>query len=316
MARTTLDTTVPDLTGKLAVVTGASDGVGLGLAARLALAGAEVVLPVRNPAKGEAALERIRIEAPWAKVSTRELDLSSLDSVAALGRTLNDEGCPVDILVNNAGVMTPATRHTAEGGALELQFATNHLGHFALVAHLLPLLRAAGGRVTSQASIGARQGRLAWDDLQSEQKYEPLKAYNQSKLALMLFALELHRRSLAGGWGITSNVAHPGLTSTNLQSSGRNMGREKETTWMDTVFRRLSRTGLLVQSVDRGLLPALYAATSPQAKGGAFYGPAGPGHLTGPPTEQALYRSAAGEEDARRIWEVSEALAKVEYPGV
>jgi NAD(P)-dependent dehydrogenase (short-subunit alcohol dehydrogenase family) len=314
MARTRPDTAVPDLTGRLAVVTGASDGVGLGLAARLARAGAEVVLPVRDPAKGAAALDRIRAGAPAAKVSTRELDLSSLESVAALGRTLDAEGRPIDILVNNAAVMAPATRHTSDDG-LELQFATNHLGHFALTARLLPLLRAAGGaRVATQASIGARQGSFAWDDLQAERDYKPMKVYNQSKLALLMFGVELQRRAAAGGWGITSTLAHPGLTSTNLQASGRNMGRTRQTTWMDRSFKRLSRLGFLVQTVDDGLRPVLYAATGPQAKGGAFYGPGGIGQLTGPVVEQPLYRSARSEDEARRIWRVSEQLAGVRFP--
>jgi len=139
-------------------------------------AGAEVVLPVRNSAKGKAALARIRAASPDAKVSTRELDLASLDSVAALGGTLREEGRPIDILVNNAGVVTPATRHVTQDG-LELQFGTNHLGHFALVAHLMPLLRAGRARVTTMSSFGARSGWIAWDDLQSERSYKPMRAY-------------------------------------------------------------------------------------------------------------------------------------------
>jgi NAD(P)-dependent dehydrogenase (short-subunit alcohol dehydrogenase family) len=312
MPRTKLNTAVPDLTGKLVVVTGASDGIGRGLAQRLAQAGAEVVMPVRNPAKGATAVEQIRRTIPGAKVSTRALDLASLDSVAELGRTLNAEGRPIDILINNAAVMTPATRHTTEDG-LELQFGTNHLGHFALVAHLLPLLRAAGARVTTQSSIAARSGTFAWDDLQSEKKYKPMKAYGQSKLAITLFGLELQRRSTAGGWGITSTLSHPGLTSTNMQASGPNMGRAKPSR-MDSAFKRLSRLGLLVQTVDNGLLPALYAATSPDAKPGAFYGPSGLGQLTGPPVEQELYKTARDETEARRIWRTSEDVAQVHYP--
>jgi NAD(P)-dependent dehydrogenase (short-subunit alcohol dehydrogenase family) len=314
MPRTKLDVTVPSLSGKLAVVTGASDGIGLGLAEQLAGSGAEVVLPVRNPAKGEAALARIRAASPRAKVSTRELDLASLDSVMALGGMLREEGRPVDILVNNAGVMNPPSRLVTQDG-LELQFGTNHLGHFALVAHLMPLLRAGRARVTTMTSFGARHGRIAWDDLQSERSYKPMRAYNQSKLANMLFGLELDRRSRAGGWGITSNLTHPGLTSTNLQASGPNLGRKGES-GMARLFKRLSRSGFLVQTVAGGLLPALYAAASPQAKGGTFYGPGGFAHLTGAPVEQEVYRSARSEADARRIWEVSELLAQVEFAAV
>jgi NAD(P)-dependent dehydrogenase (short-subunit alcohol dehydrogenase family) len=303
------DVSVPDLTGKLAVVTGASDGIGLGLAGRLARAGAEVIMPVRNAAKGAAAIARV-----GGNVSTRTLDLASLESVAALAATLNAEGRPIHLLVNNAAVMMPATRHTTADG-FELQFGTNHLGHVALVARILPLLQAGRARVTTQSSIGARSGTIDFDDLQSERRYSPTSAYNQSKLANMLFALELDRRSRAQGWGITSNVAHPGFTSTNLQASGPNLGRKRPSP-MDQIFRRLSRWGLLVQTVDTGLLPSLYAVTSPEAQGGHFYGPDGFAHLTGGPTEQKVYASARDEAIAARLWDVSNRLAGVEFAAV
>ncbi|MFG1867341.1 SDR family oxidoreductase [Micromonospora arborensis] len=308
-----LDLTVPDLTGKLAVVTGGSDGLGLGLATRLARAGAEVVLPVRNPAKGAAALEAVRSAAPAAVVSTRELDLASLDSVAALADTLLGEGRPIHLLINNAGVMTPPTRNaTAEG--FELQFGTNHLGHFALNGRLLPLLRAGRARVTTMSSSAARSGRFDWDDLQSTRRYAAIRAYNASKLATLHFGLELDRRSRAGGWGIVSNVAHPGTTMTNLYASGPNLGRSRPSPH-HAVLSRLARWGVLVHSVDAGLLPALYAATSPQAQGGRFYGPDGLGQFTGKPTELAVYRSARSTDDAARLWTESERLVGVRFPG-
>ena len=162
-----------DLHGRLAVVTGASDGIGLGLARRLARAGAEVVLPVRNPDKGRAALATIAGNA-----SLRTLDLASLESVAALADTLTAEGRPIDILINNAAVMTPPTRYTTVDG-FELQFGTNYLGHFALVARILPLLAAGRARVTTQVSIAAWSGRMNWDDLQFEHDYRPMAAYGQ-----------------------------------------------------------------------------------------------------------------------------------------
>ena len=177
-----------DLSGQRVVVTGASDGIGLELAAQLATAGAEVVLPVRNPTKGEAALRTIRERAPQADVSVRELDLSSLASVAALGETLRAEGLPIHVLVNNAGVMTPPERQTTVDG-FELQWGTNHLGHVALVGQLLPLLRAGGARVTSQLSIAANQNAISWDDLNWERSYDGAKAYSQSKIALGLFGV-------------------------------------------------------------------------------------------------------------------------------
>ncbi|WP_371611945.1 SDR family oxidoreductase [Streptomyces clavifer] len=220
------DVTVTDLRGELAVVTGASDGLGLGLAVRLARAGAELILPVRNAAKGAAALDRIRTDVPGARLSTRVLDLASLASVEGLADTLKAEGRPINLLINNAGVMTPATRHTTADG-YELQFGTNHLGHMALTSRLLPLLRAGRARVTTVTSSAARNGTIDWDDLQSEKRYAPVRAYGRSKLANLLFAVELNRRSTAGGWGIVGNAAHPGTTLTNLYASGPNLGRTR-----------------------------------------------------------------------------------------
>ncbi|MEW9528337.1 SDR family oxidoreductase [Microbispora sp. NPDC049125] len=305
------DLSVPDLTGKLAVVTGASDGIGLGLAVRLAQAGADLVLPVRNPVKGNAAVTRIHAAAPGAVVGLRELDLASLDSVAALADKLNAEGRPVHILVNNAGVMTPPTRHTTADG-LELQFGTNHVGHMALVGRLLPLLRAGQARITTMSSSAARTGKIDWEDLQSERKYSPIRSYGMSKLANLIFGLELDRRSQAAGWGIVSNVAHPGTTLTNLYASGPNMGRQRPSPH-EAIMKRLFRLGLFVQTVDKGMLPALYAATSPNAQGGRFYGPDGLGQFTGAPTELAVYKRARDEAAAARLWDVSERLAGVTF---
>ena len=294
-----------DLRGRLAVVTGATDGIGRGLAARLAAAGATVVIPARDPAKAKRVTDEI-----GGDVSARTLDLASLASVAALAETLKREGRPIDILVNNAAVMAPHTRHeTADG--FELQFGVNHLGHVALVAGLLPLLAAGRARVTTQSSVVVRTARIDFDDLQSVRSYAPMTVYGQSKLAIMLFALELDRRSRAAGWGLTSNVSHPGLTSTNLQASGPNMGRARRSP-LDAIFKRLSRLGLLVQTVDGGLLPALYAATSPDAQGGHFYGPKGFAHFTGPPAEQEIYRPASDLAAASRLWDESARLAGVD----
>jgi NAD(P)-dependent dehydrogenase (short-subunit alcohol dehydrogenase family) len=303
------DITIPDLTGKRAVVTGASDGIGLGIALRLAAAGAEVVMPVRNPRKGEEAAARIRERIPDANVSLRALDLSSLASVEELGKTLLDEDRPLHILVNNAGVMTPPDRRTTADG-FELQFGTNHLGHFALVHHLLPLLRAGRARVTSQVSVAANRNAINWDDLNWERSYNGMRAYSQSKIAFGLFGLELDRRSKAGGWGITSNLSHPGVAPTSLLAARPELGRAKDTLGV-RLIRTLSARGVLVGTVHTAQLPALHAATSPEAKGGAFYGPSGPGHLGGPPAEQKPYTRLRGIEDAQRIWRMSEELVGV-----
>ncbi|MGA5412368.1 SDR family oxidoreductase [Streptomyces pseudogriseolus] len=312
MPRKPIDITVPDLSGRRAVVTGASDGMGLELAARLAAAGAEVVMPVRNPRKGEAAIATIRESHPAADVSLRELDLSSLSSVAALGRTLAEEGLPIHILVNNAGVMNPPDRQTTADG-FELQFGTNHLGHVALVAHLLPLLRAGGARVTSQSSIAARSGAINWDDLNFERSYGSSRAYRQSKIAGALFGLELDRRSRAHGWGITSNIAHPGVAPTSLLAARPEVGRDSDTAAF-RVIKALSRRGILLGTPRTAMLPALYAATSPDARGELFYGPQGPGNLGGAPGQQALWRPLRSAEDAARVWRISQELTEVRFP--
>ncbi|UFU03729.1 SDR family oxidoreductase [Ruania suaedae] len=312
MARRIIDITIPDLTGRRALITGASDGMGLIMAARLAAAGAEVLMPVRNPRKGEAAVARIREQVPGAAVSLRTLDLSSLDSVSALGRALLAEGEPIHVLINNAGVMTPPDRQlTADG--FELQFGTNHLGHVALVAHLLPLLRAGSARVTSQVSIAARRGRVNWDDLQFAHGYDGHKAYSQSKIAFGLFGLELHRRSLAGGWGITSTLSHPGVAPTNLLAARPEIGRSSDTTAV-RLIRWLSARGILAGTPASAGLPALLAATSPEAEGGVLYGPDGPGTIGGAPAQQPLYPPLRSEEDAARIWQVSAELARITFP--
>lgn len=310
--KATLD--VPDLTGRRAVVTGGSDGVGLGLATRLAAAGADVVLPVRNPAKGRDALARIRAAAPHANVSTRRLDLSSLQSVAELADELMTEGLPIHILVNNAGVMNPPDRQTTDDG-FELQWGTNHLGHFLLTARLLPLLRAGSARVTTQSSVAAASHGINWADPNFEVSYSAGKAYSQSKIANLMFGLELNRRSEIAGWGITSNASHPGVTATNLLAAQPGMGRTRDTLSV-RVIRFTSRWGLLTQTVDQGLLPALYAATHPDAEGGKFYGPNGFRNLSGPPAEQDVYRPARDATDAARLWELSERLTGAPFAGL
>jgi NAD(P)-dependent dehydrogenase (short-subunit alcohol dehydrogenase family) len=308
MPRTPIDITVPDQSGRLALVTGASDGMGLGIAERLAAAGAEVIMPVRNKTKGEAAIARINRGVPGAKVSLRDLDLSSLESVAALSETLRDEGRPIHLLVNNAGVMRPPRRMTTVDG-FELQLGTNHLGHFALVAHLMPLLRAGGARVTSQVSVASASGSISWDDLNWERSYDVMRAYRQSKIALGLFGLELERRSRANGWGITSNLSHPGVAPTSLLAARPELGRGEDTPHIRRI-RWLSEHGILLGTAATAGLPALMAATDPAAKPGKLYGPSGPGTLGGRPAEQRMHRPLRSLTEAARVWQVSEQLTK------
>lgn len=312
MPRRTIDITLPDLSGRRAVVTGASDGIGLRIASRLAAAGAELVLPVRNPAKGEAAVARIRAEAPDAVVSLRRLDLSSLDSVAALAAELGEEGRPLHLLVNNAGLMTPPSRQTTADG-FEVQFGTNHLGHVALIVGLLPLLRAGRARVVSQISVAANQGAIHWDDLSWERSYSGMRAYSSSKIALGLFAVELGRRSDAGGWGLTSVLSHPGVAPTSLLAARPEVGRAGDTPQVHLI-RWMSARGLIVGTPETAALPALLAATAPDAVSGTLYGPSGPGHLGGLPAPQPLYSRLRSPEEARRVWDESLRLTGASLP--
>lgn len=294
---------IPDLAGRLAVVTGASDGIGFVIASRLAQAGADVMMPVRSHAKGEAAAQRIRDAVDGATVSTRALDLSSLESVAALSAGLVSEGRPIDILINNAGVMRPPHRQVTKDG-FELQLGTNHLGHFALTLGLLPLLQAGKARVTHQTSVAARSGAIEWDDINAEKDYDVMKAYSASKIAVGLFARELDVRSRAGGWGISSNLAHPGISPTNLLAAQPGMGRDS-TPPEYRLIGLLSRIGV-AGTPENAALPALLAATGAESRGDQFFGPkrtAG-----GPPAQREYWAPLRDLDDARRLWDVSEDL--------
>ena len=316
MVKPDLTLEVPDLSGRFAVVTGANSGLGLGLAKRLAAAGADVVMAIRCRTKGETAIAEIRREAPTAKLAIRHLDLSSLKSVAALGEELAAQGRPIDILINNAGVMTPPQRQQTRDG-FELQFGTNHLGHFALTGHLLPLLRAAkSARVVTVSSIAATQRNLDCSDtgeVNAQNGYKPMRSYGMAKLAQLMFAIELDRRSRLGGWGVMSNAAHPGLSKTNLLS-GASYGLDRP-----TLQARLTRlTWLLLPfmwlDVDEGIKPALYAAVSPDARGGTYYGPRGFYETVGGGVTFArVPRLARSEADMERLWQLSEQLTGVTY---
>lgn len=303
---------MPNLTGHRAVITGGSDGIGLGIATRFAAAGAEVHLPVRNQRKGKSAIDEILAQAPHAEVKLHALDLSSLDSVREFTENMRAINTPIHHLVNNAGVMTPPARQVTRDG-FELQFGTNHLGHVALVAGLLPQLQMGRARVTSQISIAANQGAVNWLDPNWEDSYNGLSAYSHSKIALGLFGLELQRQSEHYGWGITSNLAHPGVAPTNLLAAREELGRDG-----DTIGRRLigalSGRRLLFGTVETAGLPAVYASTSPKAQGGKLYGPQGPGHLGGLPAEQKMYSRLRSVDDAKRMWDLSQQLAEVRFP--
>lgn len=314
MTRTLPAVAVPDLSGRLVIVTGANSGLGFALTARLAAAGAEVILAVRNWSKGEEAIGRIRAQVPTARLRMLPLDLSSLVNIAAFAAMFAAEGRSLDLLINNAGVMMPPKRSTTEDG-FELQFGSNYLGHFALTAHLLPQLRAAEApRVVSLSSILARGGRFGWDDLQAEKHYSPGGSYGLSKLSMLVFARELQRRSDAAGWGIRSLAAHPGSTLTNLQVTGPQSGGTSGGA-MATYLKLTSNISWLWQQAPQGILPALYAATSMDARGGAYYGPSGFAELTGSPQLATVPKRALPAEDASRLWAVSEELTGVPFSG-
>lgn len=306
------DLAIPDQTGTLAVVTGANSGIGFGITRRLAAAGAEVILAVRSLEKGKGAVADLLAENPAVKLTIEQIDLANLASIHAFVTRLNTNGRPINTLINNAGIMTPPTRHTTADG-FELQFGANHLGHFALTAGLLPLLRQAGSaRVTTLSSGTNHFGRIHFDDLQGERRYSAYRSYAQSKLANLLFAIELNRLSLAHGWGILSNAAHPGATLTNLQITGPTLGNAHSSTALVMRFTRLIPG--FWQEVAQGCLPALFAATNPHAVGGGYYGPDGLFELTGMPKPARIPHRAKDEKVAQQLWQTSEQLTQVCFP--
>ena len=303
---------IPDQTGKRFIVTGANSGLGLAVTERLARAGAQVVLAVRDPQRGRQAMERLLGAHPMARLSVEGLDLANLQSIADLADRLKAIGQPIDVLINNAGIMAPPRRHTTPDG-FELQFGTNHLGHFALSAHLLPLLQMApAARVVTLSSGVNHIGSIDFGDLQWERRrYSPYLAYAQSKLANLSFAVELNRRSLARGWGILSLGAHPGVTRTNLQTSGPNLGTNAEGPGLPLWLSQ--QIPGIWQDVEQGCLPTLYAAVSPRAVGGGYYGPDGWGELTGGPASARIPASARNAYIARELWNASERLTHVTF---
>lgn len=294
---------IPSQLGKIAVVTGATGGLGYETALALAKAGAEVILTGRDDRKGQSALEKISREVIGAKISYEHLDLASLASVADFAQRMGIRQS-LDLLINNAGVMALPRRQTTADG-FEIQFGTNYLGHFALTARLMPLLRRSSGpRVVSVSSLAHRTGFIDFGDLQGARVYSPWKAYGQSKLACLIFALELQRRSDAGGWNLTSNTAHPGFSRTNLFASGPGGLLSVATDFGAPLFGH---------SVADGARPILFAATSPQAKPGAYYGPGGIGELRGAPAPALIMPQARDAATAARLWDVSEKLTGASF---
>lgn len=298
---------IPDQNGKTAIVTGATGGLGYETARMLAGAGARVILAGRNADKGADALKRIRALHPRADIAFEIVDLGNLASIAAFGQRMKEQHGKLDLLINNAGVMTPPTRQeTADG--FELQFGTNHLGHFALTGQLLPLLIAAhGARVVTISSGAAHFGRIDFDNLQAEQAYRPMRAYGASKLANLLFSREFQHRSDVNSWNILNANAHPGYARTDLIANGPGTMTGIAAVGTSLMERFLS------QDATAGALPTIKAATAPNVRPLDYFGPDGFMQMKGAPTIVSPPSRAKDDAVARKLWDVSEQLTGIRY---
>jgi NAD(P)-dependent dehydrogenase (short-subunit alcohol dehydrogenase family) len=293
---------IPDQNGRVAVITGANTGLGYETALALAAHGAHVVLAVRNLDKGKDAISRITSQSPQADVALQELDLTSLESTRAAAEQLRADHDRIDLLINNAGVMYTPKSQTKDG--FELQFGTNHLGHFAFTGLLLDkLLPVAGSRIVTVSSVGHRiLADIHFDDLQWERSYNRVAAYGQAKLANLLFTYELQRRLASHGTTIAA-AAHPGMSDTELM---RNMPAP-----LVSAFGGIAP--LVAQNPAMGALPTLRAASDPTVLGGQYYGPAGFAQSRGYPKVVGSSKKSHDADRQRRLWAVSEELTGVTY---
>jgi NAD(P)-dependent dehydrogenase (short-subunit alcohol dehydrogenase family) len=299
---------IPDQSGKTVLVTGANSGLGLQTTEALAGAGATVLMACRNAEKAAAAKAEILAVHPDAKLEIVELDLSDLSSVETAAAEVSARAGALDVLINNAGVMVPPEMATKDG--FELQFGTNHLGHFALTGRLLEkLLEAEAPRVVNVSSGAHRVGKMDFGDLNWETGYKRWPAYGRSKLANLLFTLELARRAEATGTNLIAAASHPGYAATNLQTAGVDLGAA------GTILKPFMKVGnvLFAQSDAMGALPSLYAATAPDVEGDDFFGPDGLAEQRGHPTRVGRTGRAANGEDAKRLWDISEELTGVTF---
>lgn len=288
----------------LAIVTGATGGLGFEACLGLARAGHSVLLTGRNPTRGADALQRLLAQIPSAQARFALLDTGSLASVAAFAESIDQ---PVAVLLNNAGIMALPTRETTVDG-FERQLGVNVLGHFALTMQLLPRLQ--GGRVVMVSSLAHRRGRIAFDDLQSEATYHPWRAYAQSKLAMLMLALELHRRSQAHDWHVHATAAHPGWAATRIVLNGP--GATASNHAGTPLKARIMQAGFnaLAQSAAAGALPLLHAALDPGAKSGGYYGPCCWNETRGGPRPARISPQAADPDAQSRLWHAAEALTE------
>lgn len=308
--------TLERLDGRTALVTGSTGGLGFEIACGLAQRGAFIILSGRNLEKGRVALNHLYERVPGVQGRFEVLDLASLASIAGFATALRDKGQPIHLLANNAGIMGPASRLTTKDG-FELQFGTNHLGHFALTGRLLPLLAAGNATIMTVASLAALKGRLPFGDLNARHRYSPMERYRQSKLSNLLFALELNRRAHKAPWPIHSRVAHPGWAASNIVANNGTLdtrgnpvsrwGRRIARSFAGPVFHAMGQT------VEEGAWPLLYALASSEARDGGYYGPQGKGERTGVPGEAMLPELAQDHDLAARLWSVSEEMTGVRY---
>lgn len=297
---------IPPQAGRLAIVTGATSGIGYEAALALAKAGARVIIASRNEKRGADAITSIRREHAGADVQFRLLDTARLSSVRKFAVDWAREQRRADILILNAGIASVPNREETED-SFERQFATNYLGHFALTGLLLPYVEpSAKSRIVEVASIAHRHARIHFDDLQLKRKYDSGEAYNQSKLAILMFGLELDRRLRAAGSPIQSIPAHPGMAVTDIFRRGDRAGPVQQILGK-AIFR------VVGQSAAQGALPILFAATSPNARGGEYYGPNGFREIRGYPTRAKIEPYALDREAAQHLWTVSEELTGVQY---
>lgn len=301
---------IPDLTGRTVVVTGGNSGTGYETAKVLAGKGARVVIAARNADKVAEARGRISALHPGADVRFEALDLSSQASVQGFADRWLEGGEAIDILINNAGVMALEQRQETVDG-FEMQLATNYLGHFALTGRLLPVLRESRARVVQLASIVHRQGAIRLDDLQYATGYKAWPVYAQSKLAMLMFALELDRRSRANGWGLTSVAAHPGYARTSLIENGPMASNALARWGLRNVYRPFIEP-LFSNSAADGALPILLAATQP-VEGGSYWGVTELKEMKGPPGRAEIAPQAQDDVVAAALWARSEQLIGVRF---
>ncbi|HUD51395.1 oxidoreductase [Parvibaculum sp.] len=300
------------LDGRYALVTGGASGLGYETAAALARRGASVLVADRNVGGGEDALRRIRAATPGADVSFKPIDLADLGNIRAFSSDLVANERPLDILVNNAGITPPLARRTTADG-FELKFGINYLGHFALTGLLLPLLlKSNEPRVVTVSSIAHKQGHIHFDDLQLEKHYDPQRAYNQTKLACLVFALELQRRCDAAHVKLKSVAAHPGVARTALPASRKGQKRERFTDHLVDIILPLTMA-FLGQSAEKGARPIIHAAAANDVPAGAFYGPDGFGEMKGDPAPAKASAEALDPAIGKRLWEISTTLTGVAY---